>query len=110
VVTTPNFYTNINANNIFYNGDFNTVKSSIEALKQQYPSIKQCPIDTPYFDATQGICITCTTVYPLFDYKYNKCTACAGESTYNPTSRICILGGRVSATVERMIMNTIGWS
>lgn len=109
VISSPNFYTNLNANNIFYNGDFNVVKQAINSAKSQNPQMKECPSSAPYFDSTQGICITCPSSYPLFDYKYNKCIACSGESTYNPTSRICVLEGRVSATVERMIMNTVGW-
>jgi hypothetical protein len=104
------FYTDPNASNIFYNGDYNSVKQYILALKSQYPNIQQCPSDTAYFDATQGVCVKCPANYPLFDFKYNRCINCAGESTYDANTRICVLQGRVSATVERMIMNTIGWT
>lgn len=78
VVSTPMFYTDPNASNIFYNGDYNVVKQYILALKSQYPNIQQCPPDTVYFDATQGQCVKCPANYPLFDFKYNRCINCAG--------------------------------
>lgn len=43
VIAYPNFYTDVNANNIFFNGDFNTVKQSINTLRYQNPQIQQCP-------------------------------------------------------------------
>lgn len=109
VVMKPQFYTNIKANNIYYNGDFNTVVHGIESLKSGNPGIQECPPETPFFDYQRNACITCSSEFPLFDYKYNRCITCAGQSFYNIESRMCLQDGKVSATVERMIMNTVGW-
>lgn len=109
VFSTPSYYTRTSASNIFYNGDFNTVINSIQSLKSKYPGIQECPSDNPFFNAQKNICINCAPEYPLWDIKYNRCILCPEYSTYNKDSRICLMNGGVDATVERMIMNTVGW-
>ena len=80
----PTFYTDLQAPNIFYNGDWDEVKEKVEEEKRNNPSIEQCSRDHPYYNGKKDVCIICPEEYPLFDYKGNRCLACTGESYYNP--------------------------
>lgn len=59
VIMKPQFYTSPKANNIYYNGNFNSVLANIESLKLSNPGIQECPTPTPYFDYQKNSCISC---------------------------------------------------
>ena len=71
--------------------------------------MKVCSSSKPYFNALKNECIICPDKFPLFDFKYNRCISCSGDSVFDNDRHMCMSNGKVSPTVERMIMNTIGW-
>ena len=85
--------------NIFYTGNWTELVREVDEKKKANPELKACSSDKPFFNAQTNSCISCTSEFPLFDYKYNRCIGCSGGSQFNSDRKICVLGGRVSATV-----------
>ena len=103
--SSPSYVTNLNNPNIFYNGNYSALQTTLSQSQLTYASVT-CPGSTPFYDATTNTCIACPSSTPVFNIKYNSCMNCGPQGFFDPTIHLCISTQRVPVSLTRELMNT----